>query len=555
MSPDEEEARERLLFHLENQTGFWFGLVVGDDPRPRARIRQAAEAWCKQHGRAFVLHEPEPEGLVKLAVELARGDSPGVHWILADGVKGVVEAWNAGATQMLMAMNERREAYRKRLDGGIVVEGRSTLKRILREMAPDMFSIRAFIAEPGEDPKARANEFPEWKHPASLASLVSADEMDPDLALERLSRLIALEGPSTTKGFIAAEAQAMMSLFNTGRPDEAERYARDLLSRLERNADDGGDKHEYPRALAYDLLARIAVIKGDGVREAVHLWEQAFAHLSSHPVPEPIDAFFFLLLAIRISKGQAIIQGEAGDLDAARRNLERHLLALSKISATDLPPEMQIDLLDTYFRLANIGFAQDDLDPAEDVLSKAVALAKECESLHSDDPRWQFESLRSIAALGRVHLLKEDMASAVDTLVPAAELAEKLESHGSTGPLWTEVLEEFYRDLAFVLSCEVEYSMHLDLLRQRALSSMKRQFERTPDDVNLGWMLIQFHLDRAKLLEKEDVAGAKDSAQQALELASQLPVRSDEDAELKGQVEALRAFVRKPGKKRRPKKH
>ena len=38
MSPEEEEARERLLFHLENQSGFWFALVVGDDARPRARV-------------------------------------------------------------------------------------------------------------------------------------------------------------------------------------------------------------------------------------------------------------------------------------------------------------------------------------------------------------------------------------------------------------------------------------------------------------------------------------------------------------------------------------
>jgi hypothetical protein len=87
-----------------------------------------------------------------LATDLARGESQGLHWIHADGPQALVEPWESAARALLMAMNERREAYRKRLNGGVLIEGRESLKRLLRDFAPDLFSIRAFIAEPGINP-------------------------------------------------------------------------------------------------------------------------------------------------------------------------------------------------------------------------------------------------------------------------------------------------------------------------------------------------------------------------------------------------------------------
>jgi hypothetical protein len=121
MTPEEEEARSRLLFHLENQSGFWFALVVGDGPRPRARLRETAEAWCKEHGREFRRHAPPPHQLVALAAELAKDAAPGLHWVRADGPAGLIEQWEASVSRLLLAMNERREAYRRRLDGGLLL--------------------------------------------------------------------------------------------------------------------------------------------------------------------------------------------------------------------------------------------------------------------------------------------------------------------------------------------------------------------------------------------------------------------------------------------------
>jgi hypothetical protein len=43
VSETEAEAWDRLLFHLENQTGFWFAMVVGDDPGARGRLYAKAK--------------------------------------------------------------------------------------------------------------------------------------------------------------------------------------------------------------------------------------------------------------------------------------------------------------------------------------------------------------------------------------------------------------------------------------------------------------------------------------------------------------------------------
>lgn len=151
-SPAAEEAWRYIVFRLENDPAFWFGLIAGDDGRPRRRLRDRAEAWCKANGVAFHEHTRAPGELRMVAVELSQNPAPGLHWIHADGLEGVAAQWDAGAKAMLMAMNERRDAYRRHLTAGVVVDGRLSLKPILRDFAPDMFSIRAFVAEPGADP-------------------------------------------------------------------------------------------------------------------------------------------------------------------------------------------------------------------------------------------------------------------------------------------------------------------------------------------------------------------------------------------------------------------
>jgi tetratricopeptide (TPR) repeat protein len=222
---------------------------------------------------------------------------------------------------------------------------------------------------------------------------------------------------------------------------------------------------------------------------------------------------------------------------------------------SNLPPEMQLDLVDSHIRWADVLKELNELGKAEDLLERAVQIARDCAARHSQGDRWQIEVLRGLAALGRLQFYKQDVDSALEILVPAAALAEHLERRGSSSEIWRDVLDAFYFDLGFALSQELIYSKPSDRIREQALSWIRRQLERAPDDVRLGWWLAGFYLHRFMLLVMEDITGAKDAARQALELAAKLPVEEEEDADLKRRIEALRAFVpKKPQRPRRAKR-
>ncbi|MCK6590972.1 MAG: hypothetical protein L6Q76_25745, partial [Polyangiaceae bacterium] len=280
MTREETEARDRLLFHLENQTGFWFALVAGDDPRPRTRLREAAETFCREHGQPFILHAPHPQHLMGLAAELAKGESPGLHWIRADGPKALVSQWDSAVRELLVAMNERREAYRRRLDGGVVIEGRESLKRYLRDLAPDLFSIRAFIAEPGISPEFTRPSIPEWRVPRFSFISMFAVTADPERELARAARLADMDSVE------ARRARAEMLLVGTAgllmarRAQDAERPCHDLASEVERLLREHPQDPRVNRLLVSTRLtqARVAAANGSS-EEALRYLDEAEATL------------------------------------------------------------------------------------------------------------------------------------------------------------------------------------------------------------------------------------------------------------------------------------
>lgn len=364
---------------------------------------------------------------------------------------------------------------------------------------------------------------------------------------------MALEGPGETKSWLDAQERAMQDLVNTGRDEEAERHARAFLSRFDEDAKGALRAYLHRRASAYEVLAVVAVLRGN-MPEAFDLVDRGLESLRSPPVHDQAEASYCALESAQLLRKRALLFLQTGDLDAAKAALERHILALSTLGQ-DLTPEMQLALVDSHIRWADILKEQNDLDNAEDLLQRAVQVARECAARHSQDDRWQLEILRSLAALGRLQFYKRDVDSALEILVPAAALAERLEGRGPSSELWRDVLDAFYFDLGFALSQELRYSKRSDRIREQALSWIRRQLERAPDDVRLGWWLARFYLDRVLLLMMEDITGAKDAARQALELAAKLPVEEEEDAALKRRIEALRAFVpKKPQRPRRAKR-
>lgn len=211
----ELEAGEKLHFYLENATRFWLALVTAHSPRSRARLRAFAQQTCKTRGISFYLHRPAPEDMLDLSMELAQSPPPGMHWICLDhwlGLNIPQDTWPRARTRLLAAMNERREAYLQRLSGSIVIEGCPALKHQLRDMAPDLFSICAFMAEPSGPELIPAGERPALSPmlPHFPTEFVGRDHELEQIAAalhgEERRPVVVLSGPSGVgKSYLAAE--------------------------------------------------------------------------------------------------------------------------------------------------------------------------------------------------------------------------------------------------------------------------------------------------------------------------------------------------------------
>jgi tetratricopeptide (TPR) repeat protein len=555
VTADEEEARERLLFHLENQTGFWFALVVGDDARPRARLREAAEAWCQEQGRPFLLYEPEPEALVMLAVTLAKGDSPGVHWIRADGMTALGEAWQAGATQMLMAMNERREAYRKRLDGGVVVEGRPALKRILREMAPDLFSIRAFIAEPGEEARAHPVDIPEWHTPVSLASL-SGLNPDPEQSLQQLARLDVFVGAGGARARISALMSTAGALANGGRHEEAENHTRELLRTIDQHSrkEPLDEQVQLMYGAAHSLLGQVAMAR-DNYEDAVVHFTRAIGILDAWHPGAPTDIIFRTFTQLFCGRYRALALARSGKLDEARDAFENHLQYLTRDPPAVLPAELRIDFLDNQRQLADILNRQDDVPGAEAVLREVVRLATQYASDSPTEDRWQLEIVKGRALLGELLILKGDTAAGIETLRSAIQPIERLEASEPAKGQLSDLVWLVYVGLGIGLYAQQDFSEAALAIQERALHEIQKKYELDQDNVRLGWLLAHQCVYRAMLL---DAASRRDQVSEALQaaadLAARLPVEDDEQASVKALIQRLHSPGVTKRKRRRPKK-
>lgn len=430
MTPEAEEARDRLLFHLENQEGFWFALVVGDDPRPRAQLRETAEAWCREHGREFHLHAPDVHQLAGLAAELSRGAPPGVHWIRTDGLGALIEQWDAAASQLVMAMNERREAYRRRLDGAVILEGRESLKRLTRELAPDMFSIRAFIAEPGVHSGPTMDVASIWRDPTdSIQALLSHAASDPDREVERASRLSTIDNQGAFEAWTRSMAAAASGFLMSGRAEEARRCAESLVDRAELSPAQGHIGGTARDAYRHGLAVRCIALSALGrrydalraIEQAIVVFEREFEAASD---PVEAGALWLYLNDIYATHGRLLLH--LGHLDSAKEALQNRLdVARMIVQHAPAVAEWRIELLNARRELAHALVQCGDMVNAELALRAAVDAAGE-HVQRSGDPRWQLELSKSYSSLGSVLNARGDLAGAVEALQSARSAAERL---------------------------------------------------------------------------------------------------------------------------------
>jgi hypothetical protein len=412
MSPDSPELGEasekqwaRLRAQIELSGRFWLGFLFSPSPREVSVVRERAERLLQTQAQTLLLVRPaSPDELRSVLPFLLESPEPvhaGCTWIEAvreDSPGAPVEPWTLAWDALFLRMNERRDALRARLPGGLVFAAPPGIKPRVRDAAPDLWSVRSLVLdlEPRIRPRdpARASS----RERASLDESVPAP--DPELALAEAGRRAA-------KGAEVPQAQALMQaaagLLAEARLVEARNAAataRELLR------GEGG----LLEANALSLLARAENAAGDpGAADHIEQAIRSARRLGADLVPlEWFDTAGRWALARR-------------DLTAARALYEEMCAVARKRWTRDSKaPKTLRNLSVSLDRVGDVMRESGDLAAASTGYGQSLALRRRLRELQGDTP----EVLRDLAiALERVGDLSEERG---DLAAAAAAQEESL---------------------------------------------------------------------------------------------------------------------------------
>jgi tetratricopeptide (TPR) repeat protein len=147
---DEGEAWRRLQAHLTWSDGPTVSFVFATEAEAVRRLRQRAIRSVKEAGsRARIVRPDDPQELREVVRELMSGRKAALVWLEAmSDDPPWLDAWD----DVLQRLNERRERLRRSLGGALIVAGPPALKSMVRNRAPDLWSIRSVAADLAPNP-------------------------------------------------------------------------------------------------------------------------------------------------------------------------------------------------------------------------------------------------------------------------------------------------------------------------------------------------------------------------------------------------------------------
>ncbi len=150
LGPAAEGEWLRLRTQLEFAKGFWLGFVFIASVTTSRVFEQRGERWLRQHVRTLRIIEandtvPSDEILSALLDESFDEDCIWVRSLNVVTQENYYEQlWN-----LFSRLNERRDAVRRHHKGGVVFALHPSMKALVRDAAPDLWSVRALVLEPG----------------------------------------------------------------------------------------------------------------------------------------------------------------------------------------------------------------------------------------------------------------------------------------------------------------------------------------------------------------------------------------------------------------------
>ncbi len=407
-----EKQWTRLRAQIELASSFWLGFVFSPSPRSVIVLRERAERLLRTQTQTLLLVQPKsPDELRKVLPFLLENPGPvsaGCSWIEAvrqDSPGAPEQPWTQAWDELFLRMNERRDALRARLQGGLVFAAPPGIKPRVRDAAPDLWSVRSLVI----DFEAISSVGSAMREPSSVTAraVERLPAPDPELAL-------AEAGRRTAKGAEVSQAlalgQAAEGLLAEGRTEEARKAAvkaRELVR--------GESGLAEARALA--LLARAEEAVGDPAAAADHI-EQA------------------IYLARRLGEDLVPIGwlDTAGSMAHARKDLAAALAFYNEVeviarkrwtSGGDAPKTLR-DLSVSLERVGDIRGENGDLAAATAAYEESLTLRRRLRELRGDTPEALRDLTVSLHRVGNIRRNSGDLAAAAAAYEESLTLCRRL---------------------------------------------------------------------------------------------------------------------------------
>jgi tetratricopeptide (TPR) repeat protein len=441
---DVEKEWARLREQLQLAERFWLGFVFSASPQAVATLRRRAEEALSERGRSLVLWSAEqPQALMDALPWLLQSHVPeaaGCTWVEAirsDSPGAPEQPWRRAWERFYLRANERRDALRSRLAGGLVFAAPPEIKPLLREAAPDLWSVRSLVIDLEiqataplrslQGPPARSYTM---MPPEDLASARSRLDIrkQPALTPERAF----LPSPSTlppaplpwgslsvTEKPTAAELaalgggqmllQAAIGHLAEGRIDEARKASARACELLR-----GKDVLAETRALS--ILSEAEAASGAIAAASVHIAEAIAARRAVSPEETPIE---WIALAGRLAREQGDYPRAADVYAEAESACRRRLGTKETLEALN-------DLLVAVTGTGRVRLLAGDFAGAATAFDEGVVVARRIRDLSGDST----ESLRNLAGalanLGDVRCERGDFAGATAAVEESVTLARRV---------------------------------------------------------------------------------------------------------------------------------
>jgi tetratricopeptide (TPR) repeat protein len=432
-----EEQWQRLRQQLELAEGFWLGFIFVDSPTQAAELRSRTTQLLKARAHATkVIIARSPDELRFALAEVFAKDSAeaGCVWIecirldapLTDGTPG---PWTASWDSLLLRANERREALRRQLSGGLLFAAPPEIKPRVRDAAPDLWSLRSLVVEVAARPSQRkAGLTAEPDKLDKYPDESSGSAPDADFALAEAKRRAA-RGLSDPRSVARALLQAVEGRLADGRPQRAVEIARRAVSLIE----EGAPNDHSILAAALSALSRAEQENGDLIGARQHTKDEIRERrLLTDIVKDNAEALRNLSLAL-INLGD--LYGQAGELVDARAAYEESLqLRRRLLSAYGESPQTLRDLSVSLNKLGDVQREAGELAGARAAYEESLQLCRCLLSAYGESPQTLRDLSVSLDRLGDVQREAGELAAARGAYEESLQLCRRLLSAYGESP-------------------------------------------------------------------------------------------------------------------------